>query len=71
MELFQTEENSLKSCGSASFRVKKLGTCLEMTAYFCASLFCSGMPPSLPLSKETISSVRGAGPVAEPVKLHL
>lgn len=71
MELFQREDNSLESCGSASFRVKELGTCLETTAYFCASLFCSSVPPSSPLSKETISSVRGAGPVAEPVKLHL
>lgn len=44
-------------------------TSKQTTVYFCASLLGSGVLSTL--SKEVITAMRGAGLVAEPVKLRL
>lgn len=46
-------------------------TSRQTSVYFCASLLGSGVPSTLSVSKEVITAMRGAGLVAEPVKLHL
>lgn len=72
--LFQMKGDCLKSgssSGNTYFKGREFSGHLKAAFYFSASLFCSGVPSTLSLSKEVITCMRGAGLVAEPVKLHL
>lgn len=62
---------SVSSSGNTYFKEKEFSSRLKTTVYFCASLFCSGVPSTSSLSKEVITGMSGAGLVAEPVKLCL